>query len=164
MRGSDSRHFGLLGWIRLFRECDHQQHPLCQNVILLMNGYGKMPIFVVILRSKFVTAKLNSLNFYFSNAFVMVHSTYRPQVPLPYDAAARLAGPCCSPSVVVAMCQPVTTPDNSPWEYVRYPHGVTTHSTELWRLKFRVKYTQVSLTMHMQNCGQHASLHMASCT
>ena len=111
------RHFGLLGWTRLFRECDHQQHALCQNVILLMNGYGKMPISVVILRSKFVTANFNSPNFYFSTAFVMVNSQkqnplsmLRPVAPLPRCPVAPLPTSTLAlrRSVIVAIRQLAT--------------------------------------------------------
>ena len=42
---------------------------------------------------------------------------------------------------------------NSPREYVKYS---ATRPTEIWRPKFRVKYIQVSLTMHIQKCGQCA--------
>ena len=131
MRGSDClRHFGLLGWTRLFRECDHHQHALCQTVILLMNGYGKMPISVVILRSKFVTANFNSPNFYFSTAFVMVNSQKQnplsmlrpvaplprcPQAPLPYDAPSSRHTSTSHPHPPAP-----TTSGNSPREHVGY--------------------------------------------
>lgn len=115
MRGSDClRHFGLLGWTRLFRECDHHQHALCQTVILLMNGYGKMPISVVILRSKFVTANFNSPNFYFSTAFVMVNSQkqnplsmLRPVAPSPRCPVAH-KHPCPTTLRHLAIRQPAT--------------------------------------------------------
>ena len=82
------------------------------------------------------------------------HSQRRHRLPRrPY--CYLLSSPCVNrPPTPTTLTAP---PGSSPREYVRYSPRRHTRTTELWRLKFRVKYVRASLTMHTQKYGQRGS-------